>query len=144
VTIISNAIASGCGVEFNFGVSTRVLKWRFAMADFCSSVNCTRPIEPGQRMVQVARGYWYEGHITPTLEHVDSEWHEGCYEGDFDPQSLPYTCAGCDRRIRHGEYVSYVTVGYAPEESYSRAERRGYQLALVEHVRCPAARAANR
>ena len=112
------------------------------MADLCSSINCSRPIEPGRRMVQVARGYWYEGYITPTLEYVDSEWHERCYPGEFRIQSHPYTCPTCNNRIMHGDFVSYVTVGDAPEKSYMRAERRGYQLAFIEHVRCPAIRAA--
>jgi hypothetical protein len=95
-------------------------------------------------MVQVARGYWYEEHITPTLEIIESEWHERCYAGELRFQSFPYTCPVCHRQIAHGQYVSYVTVGFAPEESYLRAERRGYQLAFVEHVRCPAVRAVAR
>jgi hypothetical protein len=93
-------------------------------------------------MVQVARGYWYEGAITPTLEYIESEWHERCYDGDLRPQSPPYTCRACHRRITHGQYVAYVTIGAAPEESYIRPERRGYELAFVEHARCPAVRVA--
>lgn len=88
-------------------------------------------------MIQVARGYWYEDHITPTLERIDSEWHERCYEGELRFQSMPYHCANCEGRILHGEFVTYATVGFAPESSYVRPENRGYELAYVEHVRCP-------
>jgi hypothetical protein len=112
------------------------------MADLCSSVNCARPIQPGDRMVQVARGYYRQGAITPTLEYIDSEWHEECYQGTMAFQSPPYTCTSCKRRIADGAFVSYVTVGDAPEQSYVRAARRGYELAFIEHVRCPAIRAA--
>ena len=87
-------------------------------------------------MIQVARGYFYENHITPTLEHIDSEWHVECYEGDIGFQSIPYVCMNCIRQIRHGEFVSYVTVGTAPETSYIRPENRGYEMAHIEHVRC--------
>jgi|SRR5690242_13166416 hypothetical protein len=107
------------------------------MADMCSSPACNRRIAPGTKMVQVARGYWYEGHITPTLEHIDSEWHDDCYEGVRRWQSMPYHCLNCRRVIAHGDFVSYVTVGYAPESSYVRSENRGYELAHIEHVRCP-------
>lgn len=112
------------------------------MPDLCSAVNCSRRIKPGDKMVQVARGYYCEGQITPTLGYIDSEWHEHCYEGEITFQSPPYTCSSCHYRIAHGAFVSYVTVGYAPEESYIRPEHRGYELALIEHVRCPAVRAA--
>src|SRR5438270_13296555 len=112
------------------------------MADLCSAINCSRSIRPGDRSVQVARGYFCEGAITPTLAYIDTEWHERCYEGDITPQSPPYTCPSCNRLIAHGAFVSYVTVGYAPEESYIRPEHRGYELAFIEHVRCPAIRAA--
>jgi hypothetical protein len=112
------------------------------MADLCSAVNCSRRIERGDKMVQVARGYYTEGAITPTLVYIDTEWHEHCYEGEIAPQSPPYTCPFCNRRIAHGAFVTYVTVGEAPEESYIRPERRGYELASIEHVRCPATRVA--
>ncbi len=112
------------------------------MADLCSAVNCSRRISPGDRMVQVARGYYYEGAITPTLLRIDTEWHERCYEGDMTPQSPPYVCPSCNRRIAHGAYVIYVTVGDAPEDSYIRPERRGYELSFIEHVKCPAVRVA--
>jgi hypothetical protein len=107
------------------------------MPDICSNHNCNRRITPGVRIVQVARGYWYEGAITPTLKILESEWHENCYEGELRFQSLPYTCHSCNQEIRHGDYVSYVVVGYAPDESYMRAESRGYQMAHIEHARCP-------
>lgn len=93
-------------------------------------------------MVQVARGYYREGAITPTLAFIDTEWHEGCYEGEIRPQSPPYTCPTCSRRIADGAFVAYVTVGEAPAESYIRPERRGDELAFIEHVRYPAARVA--
>jgi hypothetical protein len=88
-------------------------------------------------MVQVARGYWYDGHITPTLEIIESEWHVGCYDGPLNPQYVPYTCEACHEQIRNHDYVIYITFGDAPEESYVRPERRGYQLARIEHHRCP-------
>lgn len=112
------------------------------MADLCSAIHCSRRIQPGDRMVQVARGYYCEGAITPTLVYIDTEWHERCYEGEITFQSPPYTCPSCSRQIAHGAFVTYVTVGTAPEESYIRAERRGYQLAFIEHVKCPVVRAA--
>ncbi len=87
-------------------------------------------------MVQVARGYWYEPFITPTLQYIDSEWHERCYPGEFAFQSPPYICPTCGERIVDGESVVYVTVGSAPEEGYIRPESRGYQLARIEHVNC--------
>ena len=112
------------------------------MPDLCSAVNCSRRLRPGDRMVQVARGYYCEGQITPTLVYIDTEWHERCYEGEIIPQTPSYTCLSCNRRIGHGAFVSYVTVGYVPEESYIRLEHRGYELAFIEHVRCPAIRVA--
>lgn len=112
------------------------------MADLCASLNCKVRIEPGQRMVQVARGYYYEGAITPTLEFIESEWHQHCYIGEMTFQGPPYTCAFCNHLISHGAFVTYVTVGSAPEVSYIRPENRGYELAYIEHVRCPAIRIA--
>jgi hypothetical protein len=112
------------------------------MADLCSSHNCNKPIRAGQKMVQVARGYWREGYITPTLERIESEWHERCYRRMLIAQSLPYTCSTCNQMIEHNQYVAYVTIGDAPDIFYIRAERRGYQLAFIEHVKCPASRAA--
>ncbi len=93
-------------------------------------------------MVQVARGYYCEGQITPTLVYIDTEWHEQCYEGEKLLQSPPYTCTSCNRPIDHGAFVTYVTVGEAPEESYLRPECRGYRLLYIEHARCLAIRAA--
>ena len=107
------------------------------MADICRSDSCERPILPGERMVQVARGYWYEGAITPTLHHIETEWHEKCYPGLLRAQRAPYVCADCRNTIRHGQYVTYITVGDAPGDSYSRPERRGYELAYIAHFRCP-------
>jgi hypothetical protein len=115
---------------------------RLSMADLCASANCNFLIEPGQRMVQVARGYYYEGAITPTLEFIDSEWHDRCYPGARTFQGPPYACQSCNRRIAHGAFVTYVTVGFAPQVSYVRPENRGYELAHIEHVRCPAVRIA--
>jgi hypothetical protein len=107
------------------------------MADICSNPICNRRITPGVRIVQVARGYWYQDAITPTLEILESEWHGHCYEGELVFQLLPYTCHTCNQVIRHGDYVSYITIGNAPGESYMRAEHRGYEMARIEHVRCP-------
>jgi len=106
------------------------------MPDLCSSINCNRPIRPGDDMVQVARGYYCEGQITPTLEYIDSEWHYRCYEGEVAPQSPPYICQSCKRRITHGQFVVYVTFGEAPEESYIRAENRGRILRFIQHAKC--------
>lgn len=108
------------------------------MADLCSSHTCARRITTGSKMVQVARGCYRDPAITPTLEKVDSEWHEHCYEGELTPQSRPYICHTCNQPIRDGDFVSYITIGFAPEEGYLRPEQRGYELARIEHVRCPA------
>ena len=93
-------------------------------------------------MVQVARGYYCEGAITPTLDFIESEWHDHCYTGERTFQGPPYVCRSCNRRIAHGAFVTYVTVGFAPQVSYIRPENRGYKLAHIEHVRCPARRVA--
>jgi hypothetical protein len=84
----------------------------------------------------VARGYLYEGHM-PTLEYIDSEWHELCYQGEIQHQRLPFICSACHREIKDGQLVTYVTVGSVPEGAYLRAERPGYEVASIKHVKCP-------
>ncbi len=83
----------------------------------------------------MARGYWYEGHM-PTLEFIDSEWHELCYQGEIQHPTAPYVCPACHREIKQGEFVTYVAVGLVPEEPYLRAERHGYEILFMEHVTC--------
>jgi len=95
-------------------------------------------------MVQVAWGYFCEGHITPTFEYLESEWHEACYPGAIQFQSLPYKCPACKQRIEHRDYVVYVTIGNAPDDPYMRAEGRGYEMAWIEHKRCPKKSLANK
>jgi hypothetical protein len=107
------------------------------MADLCSRHDCSRRIVPGVSMVQVAWGYYFDGAITPTFAHLESEWHRACYEGPIEPQSTPYRCPSCKQQIKHGEYVVYVTIGSAPEEPWVRAEGRGYTMAWIGHKRCP-------
>ncbi len=98
----------------------------------CASFNCRRPIQPGQRIVQVARGYFYEDHITPTLEFIECKWHERCFEGQLEFQSLPYTCHTCNRRITHGQFVTYVTIGTAPDENRFTVSRTSKTACTME------------
>jgi hypothetical protein len=106
----------------------------------CRSDDCPSPaLKYGQRIVQIAKGRCFKGHITPTYtDKVVGEWHEKCYhEFPLRPQRMPYKCEECGLPIEHGGEVLYAIIGAKPASGYIRPEGRGHKLYLVKHVRCP-------
>jgi hypothetical protein len=105
----------------------------------CMSDECADPpLRQGQRIVQMACGHCYNGHITPTYsDEVVGEWHVKCYrEFQLRPQAMPYVCEVCKDPVQHGEEVLYACIGDKPSPGYIRPEDRGDILYLVKHVRC--------
>lgn len=105
-------------------------------------LKCERALEPFVRVVQSYRGRW-EGAITPKPEELFAEWHDQCFEGEYDlkPQHRPYRCQTCDAEIQFGEVVSFFVKGDETTRHYTAAERRGYALYNVNHYPgCPSPR----
>jgi hypothetical protein len=114
----------------------RQLKRILEPTTFNDCPRCSHPLSPGDSIVQMSRGNWYSGHITPTYIEVIEEWHVECYEKEFQlrPQSMPYTCDTCGRAIEHGDEVFYGCIGAKAAPGYTRPEQRGNQLYLVKHA----------
>jgi len=103
-------------------------------------VKCGEPLIPGTRVLQVARGYYYQGFITPTYASSSSvllEGHEDCL-ADFPvyPQRGLYDCLVCQLRIQDGAEVVYAVTGSKPRFPYKRPESRGYYMPFVSHGYC--------
>ncbi len=108
-------------------------------AEPCTSDGCTRPLCPGDRIVQIAAGNCYNGHITPawtSKDQIIGEWHYECFrEFPLDAQATPYICQTCGQPIAHGDAVHCAFVGYKAPSGQFRPECRGHYLYMVRHVR---------
>jgi hypothetical protein len=107
------------------------------MDHMCLAEECSLPLNRGARVIQLLRGTSFMGYITPAWGNVLAEWHEGCFhEFELNPQSRPYRCQLCSGRIEHGDEVLCFVRGEETSSEYSVAERRGYEIYSVRHVRC--------
>ena len=100
---------------------------------------CESKIDPMTPVVQSFRGRW-EGAITPKPHELFAEWHDSCFEGEFElrPQNRPYSCETCHARIQYGDHVSFFVRGDETTKHFTAAERRGYVLYNVNHYpSCP-------
>lgn len=101
---------------------------------------CGEKISAGDRVIQMAKGRYCIGQITPTYgDFVGNpdvrEWHEACFaEYKLKPQSGPYKCLNCGNRITHGAMVFYIVIGTMPEPGYIRPESRGMTMPWVIHA----------
>lgn len=105
------------------------------MNDVCDV--CAEEVISGERVLQFARGQYFDGSETPTYTTGGSvllECHERCQPGfNFTEQRRPYQCLDCESVIRHGETVVYAYFGNKPSAPYFRPEARGHTLPFIMH-----------
>ena len=120
-------------------ITDKLLETIEPYARACMSEGCTRPLRPGDRIVQIAAGNCYNGNITPAWTSEDQivgEWHYECFrEFPLHAQAIPYICQTCGQPIAHGDEVHCAFVGDKAPEGQLRPERRGHCLYMVRHVR---------
>jgi len=108
------------------------------MLNRCSADCCGKPLSPGDPIIQLTHGPWPKGAITPYRDGNEAHnWHPGCFtEFPLIEQFAPYVCASCNQRIKNRDVVVYACRGSMPDLGFVRAEKRGYTLLYVAHVKC--------
>lgn len=102
---------------------------------------CGKKIRAGQRVVQMAKGRYCVGQITPTYGDFVAnpdvrEWHEQCFtEYSLARQKGPYRCLNCGETIAHASMVYYILIGTKPAPGYIRPEGRGKTMPWIIHAR---------
>ena len=110
----------------------------------CRSENCSGPLEQGDEVVQLLRGIFNQGFITPAFATLQAEWHVGCFhEVKLKPQRARYECELCQARIANGQEVWFFVVGKQTDPEHIVSEARGREIYSVAHVKCQVEKANN-